>query len=201
MTAADLIADLAQLGIQLEAHGDRLRFWPRSAVTPDLAQRMKARKRQLLFLLRSDAPDTDTTTTSRPDLGTCPTCDTRLVEKLTFDHFLNLECSRCDRCFGCRPSTKEVAARFAPQKTAKKSPLTLGESVVEHAKDEPTPCLECGSLELWQTAAGDMFGRTPGNYRCLRCDPPTSAQRLRKRAARLKTDRTDSSRMNARGGP
>jgi len=43
--------------------------------------------------------------------------------------------------------------------------------------DPPDPCPECGTLELWQTLAG--------NWRCLRCDPPTKARRLRERAARL----------------
>ena len=41
MSAAELMADLTRLGIRLEAHGDRLRYWPRSALTPELANRMK----------------------------------------------------------------------------------------------------------------------------------------------------------------
>jgi len=40
VSVANLIADLDRLEIQLEAHGDRLRYSPRSAVTPELAQRM-----------------------------------------------------------------------------------------------------------------------------------------------------------------
>ncbi len=53
-TLASLMADLTQLGIRLEAQGDRLRDSPRSAVTPDLAQRMKAHKSELLTILRRD---------------------------------------------------------------------------------------------------------------------------------------------------
>jgi hypothetical protein len=56
MSAAELITDLARLGIRLEARGDRLRYSPRSAVTPDLADRMKAHKGELLTILRRD-PD------------------------------------------------------------------------------------------------------------------------------------------------
>jgi hypothetical protein len=52
MSAAHLLADVARLGVRLEAHGDRLRYHPRSAVTPDLAERMKAHKAELLVLLR-----------------------------------------------------------------------------------------------------------------------------------------------------
>lgn len=53
MTAGELLTDLTRLGIRLEAHGERLRFFPRSAVTPDLADRMKFHKSGLLAALRS----------------------------------------------------------------------------------------------------------------------------------------------------
>ena len=120
------MAYLARLGIRIEAHGDRLRYSPRSAVTPELADRMKAHKGELLAILRRD-----------PEAG----------------------------------ETDE------------------GIEVI----DPPDPCPKCGTLELWQSLAG--------NWRCLRCDPPTKARRPRERAARLKTDRTDSPRMNGRGDP
>jgi hypothetical protein len=48
------MTELARLGIRIEAHGDRLRYSPRSAVTPDMAQRMKAHKGELLGILRCD---------------------------------------------------------------------------------------------------------------------------------------------------
>jgi hypothetical protein len=51
--ASRLIADLARLGIKLEADGDRLRYSPRSALTPDLAKLMKAHKSELLAMLRA----------------------------------------------------------------------------------------------------------------------------------------------------
>ena len=63
MSAAQLMTDLAQFGIRIEAQGDRLRYSPRSAVTPDLARRMKAHKGELLAILRpeADAPTIDLT--------------------------------------------------------------------------------------------------------------------------------------------
>jgi len=61
----------------------------------------------------------------------------------------------------------------------------------ETAIDPPAPCPECAGLELWQSMAD--------NWRCLRCDPPTKARRLRKLAARLKIDRTDSPRLSPMG--
>ncbi len=54
--------------------------------------------------------------------------------------------------------------------------------------DPPEPCSECETLELWQSLTG--------KWKCLRCDPPTTAQRLRERVARIRSDRTDSLRMN-----
>ena len=63
MTATQLIADLTRMGIQLEAHGERLRYSPRSRVTPVLAQSMKKHKPELLAILRHDAeaPEIDLT--------------------------------------------------------------------------------------------------------------------------------------------
>jgi hypothetical protein len=56
MTAAKLLADLALRGIRLEAHGGRLRFHPRSAVSPDLLGELKTHKAVLLARL-CQAPD------------------------------------------------------------------------------------------------------------------------------------------------
>jgi hypothetical protein len=47
------LADLSARGIELKAHDGRLRFRPQSAMTQDLAQRLKALKPQLLAILQS----------------------------------------------------------------------------------------------------------------------------------------------------
>lgn len=52
MTTAELLADLTRRGVRLEARGDRIRYSPRSAVTPGLAEHMKAHKPELLAILR-----------------------------------------------------------------------------------------------------------------------------------------------------
>lgn len=49
--ATALLAELRAAGIELRADGDRLRFKPRAAMTPDLAARVKGCKRELLALL------------------------------------------------------------------------------------------------------------------------------------------------------
>jgi hypothetical protein len=50
-----LLIDLVARGIELQANGDRLRFRPRKAVTPDLVERLKRHKAQLLAILQAVA--------------------------------------------------------------------------------------------------------------------------------------------------
>jgi hypothetical protein len=58
VNAVQLLADLDRLGILLEAYNDRLRYSPRSALTPDLLNRLKAHKGELLAILRDGAGGT-----------------------------------------------------------------------------------------------------------------------------------------------
>ena len=51
MTALELLADVTRRGIELVAHGDRLWCRPRSALTPELVDRLKAHKAELLAIL------------------------------------------------------------------------------------------------------------------------------------------------------
>lgn len=46
----------------------------------------------------------------------------------------------------------------------------------EAAIELPAACRRCGSLELWQSVAGDLFGVTPGRWRCVQCDPPETVR-------------------------
>jgi hypothetical protein len=57
---ADLIIDLDRAGVQqLVADGDQLRYRPRSALSPDLAQRLRIHKADLLATLRGIGVPTD----------------------------------------------------------------------------------------------------------------------------------------------
>jgi len=60
VTAAALVADLAALGIQLEADGERLRFRPCEKVTPDLAAKLRTHKAALLAMLAPNPPSPPT---------------------------------------------------------------------------------------------------------------------------------------------
>jgi TubC N-terminal docking domain len=54
MTAVQLMTDLAHLGIRLDAYGDRLRYSPKSAMTPDLVAQLRDNKAELLAMLCRD---------------------------------------------------------------------------------------------------------------------------------------------------
>ena len=55
MNRSSLLAELDELGVQIWAAGDRLRYKPRSAVDPALQQRLAAHKGEILQQLRSEA--------------------------------------------------------------------------------------------------------------------------------------------------
>jgi hypothetical protein len=61
MSAVELLLDLGRVGIRLEADGEKLRYFPRSALTPDLLDRLKTHKAELVAMLRTNAkvPDLD----------------------------------------------------------------------------------------------------------------------------------------------
>ena len=72
---------------------------PQNALTPNLLERLKANKREIIRLFDK--------------LGPCPDCESHRIEIPTSDGYLNLECPACDRCFGCRPATAEIAEKLA----------------------------------------------------------------------------------------
>lgn len=58
MTATEILSELERRGVQLEAHGDRLRFRPVEAVSPDLLETLRARKPEILRLLAQSQVET-----------------------------------------------------------------------------------------------------------------------------------------------
>lgn len=62
---AIILEEAARRGITLQAHAGKVRFCPRSAMTPDLAERIKAHRSALLALLSgAGIPASDTTPTA-----------------------------------------------------------------------------------------------------------------------------------------
>lgn len=54
--AGALLMELTRRGIELETHADRLRYRPRSAMTPDLIGRVRASKTALMAILGATLP-------------------------------------------------------------------------------------------------------------------------------------------------
>lgn len=144
MSAAQLISDPVRLGIRTEANGDRLRFAPRSAVTPYLTDQMKAYKDELLAILRRDSKAMGIDLTGVPQVS---------------------------QAAQCRPESDQLVLpdeidRLVVAHAGRVDDLDVGK--VDEAVEvifPPDPCPTCGTLELWQSMAG--------NWRCQRCDPPT----------------------------
>jgi len=156
VNAAELITDLARLRIRIEAHGDRLRYSPRSAVTPDLAERMKAHKPELLAMLQPEGDETQVADDLLDELAR-RTCLLGLDEAggLVMDDVpLDVAGAVMDHEAELTRILRIEAASMA--------------EAIDAIIDPPDPCQECGTLELWQTLAG--------NWRCLRCDPPSRNQ-------------------------
>ncbi len=156
-SAVDLLIDLTRRGIELVAHEDRLRYRPRSAVTPDLAERMKAHKCELMAILRPEAPEVDAPngvknvhfSSERHDWKTSQ----NLFDKLDSEFQFDLDV--------CATSQNAKCARF----------FTPDD-------DGPPPCPKCGSLELWETLTG--------TWRSLHCAPPTTSGKMLEQAKRLR---------------
>jgi len=63
MNVGTLLDELHSLGVTLEARGDRLRFRPVRAVPPDLVERLRANKDEVLAHLERQAASDKTPTT------------------------------------------------------------------------------------------------------------------------------------------
>ena len=55
MSTLELYALLSERGVTLQASGDKLRFAPRDALTPELVEEVRQHKRGLMTLLRGEA--------------------------------------------------------------------------------------------------------------------------------------------------
>ena len=161
-TLADLLAECDDHGIRLLLAGDGglTIDAPEDTLTPDLLDRLKANKADVVAMLRPV-----------PDLAPINQGDAAAVWQTALDRLEGDPLFPPDVMEGMRTA----GVRWA-------------DNALAGYADSPDPCPVCGSLELWETLAG--------NWRCRRCDPPTVAQRLREQAARLKRNRTDSPEMS-----
>lgn len=63
---AQIIAEARRLGLRLRAEGDSVLFYPQEAMTPSLADRIKAARDAVLTALRGDDLTTNPASTAAP---------------------------------------------------------------------------------------------------------------------------------------
>jgi hypothetical protein len=92
MTASDLLSDLQRAGVRLEAVGERLRYFPRSAVTPELVARLREHKAELLAVLRPEPEATN------PASVVCRCGSTKWTDTpIHGGQSIRRDCQRCGR--------------------------------------------------------------------------------------------------------
>lgn len=104
MNVAELLADLDRLGIRLDADGDRLRYHPRSAATPDLLDRLRTHKAALLAILRRTPDDGPVLPVAAAEAAALPTvavcrCGSTKWRDVPIHggHTVRRDCGRCGR--------------------------------------------------------------------------------------------------------
>jgi hypothetical protein len=161
--AAQLLTGLQALGVVLVADGNRLRFHPRDRVTPDLLDRMKLCKGDLLRLLNSPGGVYETPAIPERSRVVCnvDSVDTPQPAPRT---------QEIDPCGWGEYTTADVRRVIVRADAA----VDLEEIA------PPEPCLACGSLMAWWDILGGQH--------CMVCDtaPLARSRRLAARAAELR---------------
>ena len=209
MTPGKLLVELFRRGVRVEADGDRLRYSPRSRVTPELVELMRQHKPALIkslgrvmFTPKPDTADTapdpsgvyETPPVPRESAGSVSDyCNQRwefsrsrayqlMSAGVTIDKIKALEFS------GGRPPDDARQPLVGAQHSepdedpaAVASDASGGADVWLEGDELPDldPC-ECGSLELWESCGW------PRRWRCVHCDPPTKARRLLETVAQIR---------------
>lgn len=172
-TPIELLAECEAHGIRLTVYGDGglAIDAPRDAMTPDLLARLKAHKADVLALLRP-----------APEAAPIDSSDPAAVWQAALDRLEGDPLSPPDLMEALRAADARWAndePHGEPANDPAPEPLDRKCSSVDYIDaGELTPCPKCGTLELWQTLAD--------NWRCLYCDPPTTARRLAELAARIR---------------
>ena len=119
-----LLADLVRHGITLEAHGERLRYHPKDAVTPDLLARMKTHKSALLALCQDGDPCDKTPSPADPIAPNEP--ESGVLSLLSLSH------------------TKQEAI-WSQEELALLDRAKLSEKDMKHVEDVKAAFADCGA--------------------------------------------------------
>ena len=90
----ELLAEINRLGVVLVANDDRLQYYPRAAMTPELIERLREHKAEVLAVLHNPWPADDS---DEPD--PCPRCGGLAAWETITGRW---------RCMKCDPPTKAI---------------------------------------------------------------------------------------------
>jgi TubC N-terminal docking domain len=218
MNMSTLLSDLARRGIQLEAHGDKLRFFPPSALTPDLLERLKAHKPEVMEYLQdldaerqaicwyetAPAEEVDealqvalagwsfkSDSGAAPGADICPWCNSTLGDD---------EDSTGRWCGACR---RLVWWYATPDRIVNVKLLTLDfpdldplnpHATLEAIRRLPKPAVvppnDCPHCGSW-----DWWQNLCGDWRCRVCHPTDVSDRVRQQAAEQRKHRDRNSKV------
>ena len=184
----ELLTDCGVCGIRLSrsTDGDLTVDAPEDALTPDLISRLKDHKSELLTVLDAVPTASRTEPATATDLWRATLA--LLEGNPLFPSDLMKALFAADACWA---RTASHAESVTEAESSAAGPHDLQRQLVD--PNDVIPCPDCGSLDQWQTLAG--------NWRCQKCDPPNTARRLRRLAARLRSDRTASHGPNSAAFP
>ena len=148
MTATELLASLDQLGVQLEAQGDRLRFRPQSLVPPAMIADIRHHKIALLDLVSDRGVEREAITWE----ATAPAEEVQAA--------LDVATREWDQLIALAQLVRQLPYDPDHEDHEERGP----DGWPIDSFDPPAPCRMCNTLELWQTVGGD--------WRCMRCEPP-----------------------------
>ena len=171
-----LLVELARRGIELRASADRLRYRPRSAMTPDLADRLAAHRGDLLAILAAAdlaaddraAPAPTYTAQERRLLDDCPAAALAAVD-VTKRIFARLGGATVEAVVPFKSAARDGAARLI--RDARRSGDD-GRALALRAawRARLATCIEDGALSIRdaelvaQRELHDMVGNTPTDW-------------------------------------
>ena len=115
----ELLAELARLGVVLVANGDRLRYYPRKAVAPELFERLKSCKAEVLEILSDPWPEDEVEPWPEP----CPKCGTLELWQTMTGRW---------RCMKCNPPLKAIKALKRVERTRCRDKLKSPPGMAEY---------------------------------------------------------------------
>ena len=211
MTFDQLLSELEQKDIRLEARGDKLRYSPGSAMTPDLLNCMKVFKSELLDMVRCDPVSSGINAADGPQVREAAIDGLESTFSFPIDV---IEVSRGANVEWADSNDREREAiqwcETSPgHEVQEQLEIVLaewGEMVMPSASTSTQPSeprdlegsVDVAFVDFFEIEAIEppppcakcgtleLWQTWTGDWRCVSCDPPAMAQQFRRWAAKCK---------------